>query len=136
MNVHIPEAGHQIPAIEIDHLCVVGGTAHLSARQDGADAAILDQHGSIRPYLGLDAVEQVRMRKDGLHSGLFRLKLEILGSTAPLTDRDCRQRVGWWSEQALRGASPRRSAEQPDLRSARSITDQSGKAVWRSRGSI
>src|SRR6202022_3581460 len=56
--------------------------ARLSAWQDGANAAILDQHGSIRPYLGLDAVDQVRMRKDRLHYGLFRLKLEILGSNS------------------------------------------------------
>jgi hypothetical protein len=49
MDVHVPEAGHQIPAFEIDHLRVAGA-AHLSAWQDGADAAILDQHGTIRPY--------------------------------------------------------------------------------------
>jgi hypothetical protein len=81
MDVHVPEAGHQIPAFEIDHPCVAA-TAHLSAWQDGANAAILDQHGSIRPYLGLDAVDQVRMGKDCLHYGLFRLKLEILGSNS------------------------------------------------------
>jgi hypothetical protein len=62
--------GHQITAFEIDHLRVAG--AALSAWQDGADAAILDQHGTMRPYLGLDAVDQVRMRKDCLHGGLFR----------------------------------------------------------------
>src|SRR5215471_6969983 len=45
-----------------------------------ADSAIFDQHGTIRPYLGLDAVDQVCMRKDCLHYGLSRLKLEILGS--------------------------------------------------------
>ena len=74
MDVHVPEAGHQVPAFEIDHLRVAGA-ARLSAWQDGADAAILDQHGSIRPYLGLDAVDQVRMRKDCLHGGLFRLRI-------------------------------------------------------------
>jgi hypothetical protein len=61
MDVHVPEAGHQIPAFEIDHPRVAGA-ARLCAWQDGADAAILDQHGTIRPYLGLDAVDQVRMR--------------------------------------------------------------------------
>src|SRR5256885_21378 len=63
MEVHVQEAGHQVPALEIDHRS--GATAaRLSAWQDGADAAILDQHGTIRPYLGLDAVDQVRTRKD------------------------------------------------------------------------
>src|SRR5215472_3374171 len=81
MDVHVPEARHQIPAVEIDHLRVAG-VARLSGWQDGADAAILDQHGSIRPYLGLDAVDQVRMRKDCLHGGLLGLKSEILGSRA------------------------------------------------------
>ena len=81
MDVHVLEAGHQVPAFEIDHLRVTGA-ARLSAWQDGADAAILDQHGTIRPYLGLDAVDQVRMRKDCLHVGLLRMKSEILASTA------------------------------------------------------
>src|SRR5215469_11593013 len=82
MDVDVPEPGHQIPAFEIDYLRVVGA-ARLSAWQDGADAAILDQHGTIRPYLGLDAVDQVRVRKDCLHGGrLLGLKSEILGSTA------------------------------------------------------
>src|SRR4029077_6265805 len=72
---------HQVPAFEIDHLRVASA-AHLSDWQDGADAAILDQHGTIRPYLRLDAVDQVRMRKDCLHYGLFRLKLEIFGSNS------------------------------------------------------
>jgi hypothetical protein len=49
MDVHVPKARHQVPAFEIDHLRVAGGAVHLSARQDGADAAILDQHGGIRP---------------------------------------------------------------------------------------
>src|SRR5215472_3540630 len=80
MDMHVPEPGHQIPAFEIDYLRVAGA-ALLSAWQDGADAAILDQHGTIRPYLGLDAVDQVRMRKDCLHGGLLGLKSEILGST-------------------------------------------------------
>ena len=40
MDVHVPEAGHQIPAFEIDHLRVAGAT-RLSAWQDGRDAAIL-----------------------------------------------------------------------------------------------
>ena len=71
MDVHVPEAGHQVPAFEIDHLRVADA-ARLSAWQDGADAAVLDQHGSIRPYLGLDAVDQVRMRKDCLHDGLHQ----------------------------------------------------------------
>ena len=48
MDVHVPEAGHQVPAFEIDHLRVAAGAVRLSARQDGADTAILDQHGSIR----------------------------------------------------------------------------------------
>src|SRR5258707_8239151 len=73
MDVHVPEAGHQIPAFEIDHLRVAGA-ARLSAWQDGADAAILDQHGTIRPYLGLDTVDQVSMRKDCLHGGLLGLR--------------------------------------------------------------
>jgi len=69
MDVHVPKAGHQVPAFEIDYLRVAAGAVRLSARQDGTNAAILDQHGSIRPYLGLDAVDQVRMRKDCLHEG-------------------------------------------------------------------
>src|SRR3954447_8621462 len=81
MDMYVPEAGHQVPAFKIDHLRVVS-TAHLSAWQDCADATILDQHGTIRSYLGLDAVDQVRMRKDCLHDGLLGLKSEILGSTA------------------------------------------------------
>jgi hypothetical protein len=56
MDVHVPEAGHQIPSSEIDHLSV-DGAAGLSAWQDGADAAILDQHGTVRPYPRLDAVD-------------------------------------------------------------------------------
>ena len=44
-----------------DGLRRVAGAARLSAWQDGTDATILDQHGTIRPYLGLDAVDQVRM---------------------------------------------------------------------------
>jgi hypothetical protein len=77
MDMHIPKPGHQVPAFEIDHPRVAGA-ACLSVWQDGADAAIFNQHGSIRPYLGLDAVDQVRTRKDCLHNRLFRLKLEIL----------------------------------------------------------
>ena len=37
MDVHVPEAGHEIPAFEIDHLRVASA-ARLSAWQDGADA--------------------------------------------------------------------------------------------------
>src|SRR6516162_9443661 len=48
MDVHVPEPGHQIPAFKIDRLRVAGA-ARLCAWQDGADAAILDQHGAIRP---------------------------------------------------------------------------------------
>src|SRR5215472_17406188 len=82
MDVHVPEARHQIPAFKIDHLRVAGAI-RLSAWQDGADTAILDQHGTIWPYLRLDAIDQVRMRdaidqvrmrKDYLHEGLFRLQ--------------------------------------------------------------
>src|SRR5713226_1828881 len=76
MDVHVPEAGHQVPAFDIDHLCVASA-ACLSAWQDGADTAILNQHGSIRPDLGLDAVDQVRMRKNCLHHGPFRLKSAV-----------------------------------------------------------
>jgi hypothetical protein len=43
-----PRGRHQIPAFEIDHLRVAEA-ARLFAWQDGADAAILDQHGTIRP---------------------------------------------------------------------------------------
>src|SRR5690349_3592627 len=81
MDVHVPEAWHQIPAFEINHLRMADA-ARLSAWQNGADAAIFDQHGTIRPYLGLDAVDQVRMKKDCLHGGLLGLKSEVLGSTA------------------------------------------------------
>ena len=73
MDVHVPETGHQVPAFEIDHLRVADA-AHLPARHDGADAAVLDQHGSIWPHLGLDAVDQVRMGKDCLHDGLSAAK--------------------------------------------------------------
>ena len=47
MDVHVPKARHQVPAFEIDHLRVAAGVVRLSARQDGANTAILDQHGSI-----------------------------------------------------------------------------------------
>src|ERR1700726_3098835 len=50
MDVRVPEAGHQIPAFEIDHLRVAGA-ARLSAWQGGADAAILGPPGTIRTYL-------------------------------------------------------------------------------------
>ncbi len=68
MDMHVPEAGHQVSTFEIDHVRV-GCAAQLSVWQDGADAAILDQHGRVRPYLGRDAVDQVCMRKNCLHSG-------------------------------------------------------------------
>src|ERR1700722_6994496 len=100
MDMHIPKPGHQVPAFEIDHLRVAGA-ARLSAWQDGADAAILDQHGTIRPYLGLDAVDQVRMRKDCLHGGLFGLKSEILGSTAAPKRRSASPASGDWRRPPL-----------------------------------
>jgi hypothetical protein len=78
MDVHVPEAGHQVPAFEIDQLRVASA-ARLSAWQDGADAAILDQHSSIRLHVGLDAVDQVRVGKNCLHDRLFKVKFEILG---------------------------------------------------------
>src|SRR5215469_5797566 len=53
MDMNVPQAGHQIPAFEIDDMRVAGA-AHLSAWQDGADTAILDEHSTIPPYLGLD----------------------------------------------------------------------------------
>src|SRR5215472_17035429 len=82
MDVHVPEAGHQIPAVEIEHLRIAG-VFRPSAWQYGADAAIFDQHGSNRPYLGLDAVDQIRMRKDCLHGGRpLGLMSEIPSSTA------------------------------------------------------
>src|SRR5947209_12217126 len=40
--------------------------------QDGGDAAILHQHGTIRPYLGLDAVDQAARERTvfmAAHSG-------------------------------------------------------------------
>src|SRR5690349_11855995 len=104
MDMHVPEAGHQVPAFKIDHLRVAGA-ARLSAWQDGADAAILDQHGTIRTYLGLDAVDQVRMRKDCLHVGLLGLRSEILGSTAAPKRRS-----------TLPASGTCRSSEQPEWR--------------------
>ena len=83
MDMHVPETGHQVPAFEVDHLRVADA-ARLTVRQDSADAAILDQHRSIRPYLGLDAVDQVRMGKDCLH--LFahqRAVARAPGATTP-----------------------------------------------------
>src|SRR6266513_4622720 len=68
MDVHIPEAGHQVPAFKINHLRVVDA-ARFSVWHDRADAAVLDEDGSVRPYLGLDTVDQVRMGKDYLHDG-------------------------------------------------------------------
>ena len=68
VDVHVPKAGHQIPAFEIDHPCVAD-VARLTARQDCTDAAVLDQHGSIRLYLGLDTVDQACVGKDCLHNG-------------------------------------------------------------------
>src|SRR5215831_13348442 len=115
MDVHVPEAGHQIPAFEIYYPRIAGAVC-LSARQDGADAAILDQHGTIRPYLGLDAVDQVRMRKDCLHGGLLGLKSEILGSTAAPKRRSVSPASGacWSSEQpAGVGADSRLPTKQP-----------------------
>src|SRR5215469_39091 len=69
--------------------------------RNGADTAILDQHGTIRPYLGLDAVDQVRMRKDGYHGGLLGLTSEILGSTAAPNRRSASPASGTcWSSRA------------------------------------
>ena len=76
MDVHVPEAGHQIPAFQIEYLRIAD-VFRPSAWQDGADPTILDQHGTIRPHFGLDAINQVRMRKDCLHGGLLGLKSEI-----------------------------------------------------------
>src|SRR6516164_4801502 len=115
MDVHVPEAGHQIPAFEIDHPRVAGA-AHLFAWQDGAYAAILDHHSTIRPYLRLDAVDQVRMRKDCLHGGLLGLKSEILGSTAAPKRRSASPASAacWSSEQpAGIGAASRLPTKQP-----------------------
>ena len=107
MDMHVPEAGHQIPAFEIDHLRVAGA-ARLSAWQDGADAAILDQHGAIRPYLGLDAVDQVRMRKDCLHGGrLLGLISEIPSSTAAPKRRSTSAASEDWRRPRLPTKQPR-----------------------------
>src|SRR5262249_8048034 len=100
MDMHVPKAGHQIPAFEIDDLRVTDA-ARLSAWQDGADAAILDQHGTIRPYLGLDAVDQVRMRKDCLHGGLLGLKSKIPSSTAAPKRRSTSAASGDWPRPRL-----------------------------------
>src|SRR6516225_4407875 len=107
MDVHVPEAGHQIPAFEIDHLRVAG-VARLSAWQDGADAAILDQHGTIRPHPGLDAVDQIRMRKDCLHGGR-RLGLisEIPSSTAAPKRRSASAASADWRRPACQTKQPR-----------------------------
>jgi hypothetical protein len=75
MDMHVPKAGHQVRAFEIDRLRVADA-ARLSAWQDGADAPILNQYGSLRPHLGLDAIDQGSAREDCLH--LLRLKLESL----------------------------------------------------------
>ena len=48
MNVHVPQAGHQVSAFEIDALRRADALC-LSAWHDGADAAVFDQHGGIRP---------------------------------------------------------------------------------------
>jgi hypothetical protein len=60
MDVHVPQAGHQVPAFEIDHLRVADAV-RLSIWQDRTDAAILDQHRSIRLHSWLDAVDQARI---------------------------------------------------------------------------
>src|SRR6516225_5922067 len=107
MDMHVPEAGHQIPAFEIDHLRVAGA-ARLSVWQNGADAAILDQHGAIRPYLGLDAVDQVRMRKDCLHGGrLLGLISEIPSSTAAPKRRSTSAASEDWRRPRLPTKQPR-----------------------------
>src|SRR5690349_7675262 len=110
MDVHVPEAGHQILAFEIDHLRVTDA-ARLSAWQDGADPAILDQHGTIGPYLGLDAVDQVCMRKDCFHGvRLLGLKSEIPGSIAAPKRRS--------ASPAKRGLTPPPLANQTAAQSA------------------
>src|SRR5215831_3432296 len=117
MDVHVPEAGHQIPAIEIDHLRVADA-ARLSAWQDGANAAILDQHSTIRPYLGLDAVDQVRMRKDCLHGGLLGLTSEVLDSRAAPKRRSVSPASGaCWSLSNRQGLAPN-PACQPNNRAS------------------
>jgi hypothetical protein len=106
--------------------------ACLSVWQDGADAAILDQHGTIRPYLGLDAVDQVRMRKDCLHGGLLGLKSEILGSTAAPKRRSVSPASGacWSSEQpAGIGAPPPVPTERSVQISNHSSSDVTGENV-------
>src|SRR6516162_9207419 len=110
MDVHVPEAGHQIPAFEIDHLRVAG-VARLFAWQDGADAAILDQHGTIRPHPGLDAVDQIRMRKDCLHGGRrLGLKSEIPSSTAAPKRKSASAASGDWRRPPLANRTTARSA--------------------------
>src|SRR6516164_11762708 len=120
MDVHVPEAGHQIPAFEIDHLRITDA-ARLSAWQDGADAAILDQHGTIRPYLGLDAVDQVRMRKDCLHGGLLGLKSEIPSSTAAPKLRSAPAASGDWRHPRLPTKQPRARQQARDHNSLGSL---------------
>src|SRR6516165_2256820 len=113
MDVHVPEARHQIPAFEIDHLSVADA-ARLSAWQDGADAAILDQHGTIGPYLGLDAVDQICMRKDCLHGvRLLGMKSEIPSSTAAPKRR---------SASAASGDCPARQPNNRAIRCRHAIT--------------
>src|SRR5215469_16190018 len=122
MDVHVPEAGHQIPAFKIDHLRIAG-TDGLSAWQNGADTAILDQHGTIRPYLGLDAVDQVRMRKDGYHGGLLGLKSEILGSTAAPKRRSASPASGTcWSSRATGRMAPTPACQPTNRASAGATT--------------
>src|SRR5580693_8956849 len=115
MDVHVPETGHQIPAFEIDHLGVAGA-AHLSAWQDGADAAIFDQHGTIRPYLGLDAIDQVCMRKDCLHGGLLGLKSDIPSLTAAPKRRSASAASGDWRRPLLANQT---TARQPGATTGR-----------------
>ena len=55
-----------------------------------------DQDGSIRLYLGLDAVDQVRMRKDCLHDGLLGLKSENTR-----LDRDTEAQIGLAGKQGV-----------------------------------
>ena len=69
MNMHVPQAGQQVRAFEIDDRRVAGrGLA--PAGQDFGDAALLDDDGGVGRRFRLDAVDQCRVGVYGSVSAL------------------------------------------------------------------
>ena len=68
MDVHVPQAGQEMVAVQVDHF----GVRRVEARRGGsdrADPAVFDEHVRGRANLGRDAVDQRRVGEQGAHEG-------------------------------------------------------------------